>query len=263
MAPRLHLVAGLVAVSFSVLAVPPAEASFPGRNGAIAFSQVLPTANWYTTRTTIRTIDPRSGRTRQLTRPSRRCALPRDEWSDSNPSYSASGGLIVYLHGDLCDPRVPNGIYVMRSDGTGRRLIWPEGRDPIWESPTFSPNGRWLAFSDYLDDTFILNRSRPRATLQRMSDILYGYSQITQPSWGSTGRLALTLSGFWGLGDMGNIGTVTSSGEDLHLVTRSKRDAMADWSPRGDRIAFQRYRRERNDVWVAPARQRANRGPSA
>ena len=60
---------------------------------------------------------------------------------------------------------------------------------------------------------------------------------------------------------MGHIGTVTPNGKDLKLVTRSRRDAMADWSPRGDRIAFQRYRRGGNDVWVAPARQRAHRGP--
>ena len=44
-------------------------------------------------------------------------------WTDQGASFSASGQQLVYMHEDACDPRRPDGIYVMRSDGTRQRLL--------------------------------------------------------------------------------------------------------------------------------------------
>jgi Tol biopolymer transport system component len=263
------IMASLVAAfACVVIAAPAADASFPGRNGVIAFSRLLPQSN--ASRSAIWTVNPRSGQLRQLTKPSRRCP-PNREWTDADPSYSASGRLIVYSHWDSCDPRWPDGLYLMRSDGSARQFLRrpdPDDELEVFESPTLSPDARWVAVGTYLDSTFILNRSRPRG---RRMNIVYEfaglrrYTEATQPSWGANGRVALTLNGEWSLGDMGHIGTISRKGTDLRLATRSRRDAMADWSPRADRIAFQRHgwregpRAVEGDVFVAPARQRAHR----
>src|SRR5919109_529683 len=122
---ELHIVAALVvsAACFnSTVAV--AEASFPGRNGVIAFARAVPPLGGPESvgARTIWAVKPRSARTRQLTRVPRRCGRRGWTWSDVEPSFSASGRLVVFRHEDKCDPRSPDGIYIMRSDGSRRRL---------------------------------------------------------------------------------------------------------------------------------------------
>jgi Tol biopolymer transport system component len=156
----------------------------------------------------------------------------------------------------------------MRSDGGGGRLIRRAGNDDVWESPAFSPSGKWLAFSDFLEKTLITRFRREaklRSILHDESGGLWRYSgAITQPAWGSNGRLALTLGGWRSLGATGHIGTVTRNATDLRLVTRSASDGMADWSPRADRIVFQRSpeRSSRGHIFVTSAKpHRGHRRP--
>ena len=80
---------------------PAAEAAFPGRNGLIAISRFMPGGA-----TTIWVVDPRSRRTRQLTRVPRRCRGAESAWQDSDPTFSASGRLVVYLHIEFDSPSV-------------------------------------------------------------------------------------------------------------------------------------------------------------
>jgi Tol biopolymer transport system component len=243
-------------------AVPAAEASFPGRNGLIAFAREGPPFELTPPvlgAQTIWLVDPRSGRTRQLTHIPGRCGRAGFTWDDSEPSFSASGHLVVYTHFDSCDPRTPDGIYAIRSDGSGRRLIWratSEVQTPVF--PALSPSGRLLAFSEDGGPTFMTSFRRPRRE-RELSLSAERYYLPDQPAWSSTGRLALTLHSF-----TGHIGTVTAGGKDLRLVTRSTRDAMPDWSPTGDRIVFQRQKemgRIKADVLTAPARGERQRRP--
>jgi Tol biopolymer transport system component len=256
--------------------MPAAEASFPGRNGVIAFAREGPPFDRKPPREggawTIWVADPRTGRTRQLTHVSRRCGRRGWTWKDEDPSFSASGRLVAYVHEDSCDPRTPDGIYVMRADGTQRRLIRRTSSDEIKEIPAFSPSGALLAFSELYGDTSV-RRIRPPRGERELGSCSSGYgrcpllrySQVVQPAWSPTGRLAVTLSGPDGEGDVGHIGTVTPDGKRLRLVTRSRRDAMPDWSPRGDRIVFHRQtwtgRAFRGDVFVAPAQGERHRRP--
>jgi hypothetical protein len=92
-----------------------------------------------------------------------------------------------------------------------------------------------------------------------------------QPSFSSTGRLAVTLTVDRGAYDAGHIGTIGFDGEGLRLVgplrlaTRSRRDGMPDWSPGADSIVFQREkftgRAYNGDVFVAPAGGERHRRP--
>jgi Tol biopolymer transport system component len=232
-----------------VAAVPAAEASFPGRNGVLAFARLGPGDA-----STISVVDPRSGRTRAVTHVSRSCAGRAGSWADWDPSFSASGRLLIYGHTDRCDPRTPDGVYVIRPGGRGRRLVTRKELD----RPVFSPSGESIASVDVPGRMLITDFDQPareRELLPR-SD----YPTTLWPAWSVTGRLALTVSRREAR-DSGHIATVTSQGRDLRLVTRSHRDSTPDWSPTGDRIAFERDKGDRSDILVASAHARRGRRP--
>ncbi|MDP2424615.1 MAG: hypothetical protein U1C46_02315 [Bacteroidales bacterium] len=66
--------------------------------------------------------------------------------ADQNPSVSPDGSLIAYFHWCLMFPEpedYPTGLYVMKMDGTERRLLL-RGRH---FSPSWSPDGQWLVFT--------------------------------------------------------------------------------------------------------------------
>jgi Tol biopolymer transport system component len=272
----LHALAGLVAAAACAALVPSvAEASFPGRNGLIAVSREGPPFEFkphVAGAFTLAVVNPRSGRARPLTRVSRRCVRKGWTWEDFGPSYSASGRLLTYFHDDSCDPRIKDGIYVMRADGSRPRLIREMSADEadVPEFPAFSPSGEFLAFDQYLGSTYIM-RVKRGARERDLSDCperrcpLSRYIEQAQPAWSPTGRrLALTL-GVDGESGAGHIGSVDTRGLNLHLVTRSRRDAMPDWSPTGDRIVFRRGtgtgRCLEGNVFTAPAHARRPRPP--
>ena len=264
--PRSGVCRGLVGVALTsasgALAASVAEASFPGRNGLIAFATGGPpfgTAPGLGART-IWLADPRSGRSRQLTHVPGRCGRDGFTWHDFEPSFSASGDLVFYGHWDRCDPRTPDGIYAIRSDGNGRRLVWRATSEVEFPGyPALSPAGRLLAFSASGGPTFITSFRRPDRE-RELSLSIARYDLPDEPAWSSSGRLVLTLGLY-----RGHIGTATAGGKDLRLVTRSIRDATPDWSPTEDRIVFQRAKdvgpTVKADILTARARGKRQRRP--
>lgn len=213
-----------------------AQASYPGRDGLIAFAREVPPIDrsyepplgaW-----TIWVADPRTGHARELTHRPRLCR-GRAEWEDTQPSFSASGRLLLYVHTDECDPRTPNGIYVMRSDGTERRLIRRDPGDGNLEFPAFSPSGDLFTFD--FSGSATIAEFRPPLRERSLGPSDSRYFEPVQAAWSSTRRVALTLAE-----PRGHIGTLTEGARGVRLLTRSDRDAVADWSPSGHRIAFQR-----------------------
>jgi Tol biopolymer transport system component len=250
-----------LALASLALVGPVAEASFPGRNGLLAVGRFAPGQA-----VTIWLVDPRSGRARQLTRVSRRCRAKRERgrgWQDSDPSFSASGRFVAYLHIDFyeCDPRTPDGIYVIRADGRGRRRL---PVNPDGSNPAFSRSGRLLAFDDS-GSIFIRDLKRPPPARELSDPRPSLFRQWSAPSWGASGRLALTVGATTGA--RGHIATVRPNGSNLRLVTRSARDQQPDWSPQGDRIVFSRVDNPElafpdvSDILVAPARAHRHQRP--
>ena len=232
---------GLVALALvsasGAVAASVAEASFPGSNGLIAFGRVgrpFVTAPVLGART-ISLADPRSGRSRQLTHVPGRCGREGFTWNDFEPSFSVSGDLVVYGHWDRCDPRTPDGIYAIRSDGSGRRLVWRATSG--WSSPAIPPSHPLAGCSPSAPtaDRASLPRSVARIASESCLCRLRSYDLPDEPAWSSTGRLALTLGLYRGIS-----GPPQPGGKDLRLATRSIRDATPDWSPTGERIVFQR-----------------------
>src|SRR5215217_2684450 len=103
-----------------------AEATFPGKNGRIAFDAY---AHGRGSRSQIFTINPNGTGERQLTHSS--------SVGNYSPSYSPGGTKIAWArNGD---------IWVMDADGTDKhRLTFPPAYD---FDPSYSPDGRKLAFA--------------------------------------------------------------------------------------------------------------------
>ena len=65
---------------------------------------------------------------------------------DLYPAFSRDGKFIAYYHDAWVTPEppaYPSGLYIIDANGDNRKLVL-EGH---FESPSWSPNGRWLAFS--------------------------------------------------------------------------------------------------------------------
>jgi Tol biopolymer transport system component len=228
--------------------VPVAEASYPGRNGLIAFSRVGPNLN---SPETIWLVDPRSGRTRPLTR-----ARRFSSWEDYSPSFSPSGRFVAYVHSDDCDG---DGLYVIRVDGRERRRVL---HDLTADIPVFSPSATRLAFDSGDGETAIMELKDPGSRRELVLSRRSRYFTAS-PAWAVTGRLAIVVGG--DDRGLGHIATVRPNGTGLHLVTRSARDASPDWSPTAGRIAFERDKPNSgdyiSDILVAPARAQRHARP--
>ena len=244
---------GLV-LALTAMAPALASASFPGRNGKIAYvcRQGQFTVNHFPQE--ICTVKPGS-------RPVR---LTRNALPDLNPDFSADGQTIAFeeihqaasCHSPLC----ANGeIYTIRANGTGLRRI--TRTSSVSESdPSLSPNGRTIA---YTKDLF---KGDPKIGLVRVSDgkALGTLGGGVEPSWSPSGKkLAFARQDhFWSVGADAigdySIYTMNANGSSKTRLTSINTYANGvgcpaapegcpetnnkpDWSPTGSSIVWTIY----------------------
>jgi TolB protein len=126
--PRRHADAAAVAsvaLIVALVATAPATATFPGRNGLIAFASDRDPLLQHPQ---IFSLSVRSGQAKNLS------ASPTD---DRDAVLSPDGRLIAFAHSGA-----DNGIWLMNADGSGQRLLTRGGEHPVW-----SPDGRTIAFN--------------------------------------------------------------------------------------------------------------------
>jgi dipeptidyl aminopeptidase/acylaminoacyl peptidase len=126
--PALIVAGVLVACAAALLALSEeAEATFPGKNGRIAYSGF-----GGGTDTGIYTINPGgSGKTR----------IPAPRVSgEAEPSYSPDGKRIAYASYEGPDTE----IYTISVEGEGKKKVTNNVRDE--EDPSYSPNGKKIAY---------------------------------------------------------------------------------------------------------------------
>jgi Tol biopolymer transport system component len=232
-------VAGSLAAVAVALAAPTAQASFPGTNGRIAFG-VYEVRDDFTPSRTARSIDTAlpSGRGRRSLRACVQVtgAPERGDCSIqyTSPAWSPRGSRLAFDAGTR--------IALIRSDGTGFRLLAPQTADD--GEPAWSPRGTHLVFSGApvtggQRDLYILDLRNGR--LRRLT-----FRGGRSPAWSSRGRIAFvrgnrpSMPGF--RGGEGDVFTVRSSGRGLRRITRH-RGGDPDWSPHATKLAFVRQRR--------------------
>jgi TolB protein len=233
------------------LVASPAEATFAGENGRIAFRRFL---NVEQTWGAVFTIRPSGSGERQIT-------YPPQGFVDRNPDVSPDGQRIVFeREGVDCGSECSyDEVFVVNTDGSGLTQLThnPPGKvcgsgGYCNGSPAWSPNGRQIAFTrasgPVVDDLFekvgiyVMNAdgSRVRQVTQKAQPAL---GQDSDPQWSPDGRKIVF--------QRSNVRSATpQDGVALWIVNlvngREHRvtpwDLRAgdtpDWSPDGRRILF-------------------------
>jgi hypothetical protein len=221
---------------------PAADASFPGRNGDIAFwiADIDDLLGDYVEGVHVGLVSPTGTRRRFLAR-------------GLDPAFSPNGRTLAI------SAETPWGIELRRLDGTRiRRLTNSNDHAPAW-----SPSGQRIAFSrlhcvesdvDYAPPDC---ESRGIYTIGRDAR---GQRLLVEdglePAWSRTGSIAFVRSsdpyrlGGVGTGDGGIHVLPSGGGVPRELV---KSGFSPDWSPRGDRLVFLRKTGRNKALFVVNA----------
>jgi hypothetical protein len=208
-----------------------AQATFPGKNGRIAYNVQGGSPSG------LHTIDEFGGDRRTL------------PFGGGNPNWSPDGMKLAFAAG-TGRPDDPPGIWSMNEDGSNIQKVvdvnWPEFSGPSW-----SPDGNRLVYS-YDDCVF------PGCTyhVMRVNVDGGGGGQISygrNPEWAPAGdRIAIERYDENPFNT--NIYTINSAGGgDIRLTTSTAHDIDAEWSSDGDRIAFASRRDGNYEIYVMNA----------
>jgi Tol biopolymer transport system component len=236
--------AAVVAAASLVLATAgPAQATFPGANGRIAF--VRPDHGGYD----IFTSDPDGTEVSQLT-----TLAPHH--SAFNPAWSPDGSQIVFERVNARGQH--NHIWIMNADGSSLRRLFP---DPWFtdHTPSFSPDGTKVLFSRCQNDPPPADQDR--CTVATIDIDGTGMERLTVPSaeelafWPTYSpdgtRIAFTV--FYGRGVIGGVFVMDADGSAVHLVTPPKLGGWgSDWAPDGSRLVFTSHccDRKSSAIWA-------------
>ena len=215
---------GLVALL--ALSQKEAEATFPGKNGRIAFEGDRDTGGTGGSSAEIITVSPDGTGMKQLTSNS----------SSGNPSFSPNGEKIAYAASYGAGTR---GIYVMNRSGTAKKALTDNNNLPEY-GPAWSPDGTKIAFirqervstpegqSDVQVDVWVMNADGSEQ--KKLTD---DFNNEGAPTWSPEGTKIAFVDG-------PDIWTVKPDGSGRHNLTDTPNsyEEDPDFSPDGKKIAF-------------------------
>lgn len=207
----------------------PAEASFPGANGQIAF------VSFGETPSRIGVIEPDGSGLAFLTAEDRR--------RDWEPAWSSDGQMIVFdtLNVNYDNPK----IQTMAGDGTGRTVVYeapPRVKDVF--RPVWSPDASQIAFCAAVGRHYHLQIFTMSADGTALTNIS-GPDHLSDcnPDWSPDGTtIAFNAGGVW---------TMSPDGTGRAEITSHGR--WPSWSPDGTTIAFARRSDRQTDLYLAEA----------
>jgi Tol biopolymer transport system component len=217
-------VIGLLAVLVGLVALAaPAQATFPGRNGGIAFGLRTSDGDHVPVTDHARLEFLRQPLAKDRTRSLIDCVMTDGVPSGGDctatnyaaPSYSADGEAIVFEAG--------NRIAIIDADG-GAVVLQPATTADDGD-PCFSPDGKRIAFTGANDQggtDIYIRRVKGGAAQMIIHD-------AGEPAWSSSGRLAYVQGG--------HVYSADSKGRARRLVSSG---VSPDWSPNGRRLALVR-----------------------
>jgi Tol biopolymer transport system component len=216
--------AAIAAAMATALSFPPAvEASYPGRDGLIAFT---------------RSVGPKPGQV-YIVRPNghglrrfthRRGGAGAAAWSPDGrrTAFTAAGR------------RSPVHVFVKRLGGGVRQITHGEA---AYDDPTWSPDGRriaavrghWARDGQYYESLVVMRANGSRKRVVHRGDVLGS----SHPAWSPDGRwIAFTHTDIDLQGADPNIWIVPSGGGAARVINRPGSQDDPDWSPDGRLIAY-------------------------
>lgn len=201
---------GMGVATFAAVAVAgtsAATATFPGRNGLIAFVSnrhpLLESPQFFA-------VDVGGGRPEMLT------GIAQDAaWGTPSPD----GRLVAFTRED--------GIWLMNADGSGQRLLAPRGSDPVW-----SPDGSTIAYELGARSLWTVRVDSSEIRLLSLA--------ARNPSWSPSGRQLSFEAGLDSYGDAHGVQVAHADGTNARWLAGEARQPA--WSPNGGLIAYSSVR---------------------
>lgn len=228
----ISLFAGACLIAGLVTGVGPAQATYPGSNGRLAFGLNTGDGN-----VDVYSVKPNGNDLRRLT---------DAPGFDACTAYSADGKSIAF-----CSARSGSfEIWAMKANGMQQHQVTHTGGFLLF--PDYSPDGTKLAFGGRLpgdsnEDIFLVNTDGTglvRLTTDPGNDRL--------PAWSPDGSKIVFLSDRTGVFQVWVMDA--DGGNPQQLTTDpAPKDQVPDWSPDGTRIAYQSLATGGGDIYVMRA----------
>jgi Tol biopolymer transport system component len=190
-----------------------ATATFPGRNGLIAFvsnrDPLLENPQFFA-------VGVDGGLPRKLTGVAQEAA---------QGIRSPDGRLVAYTR--AAERERPSEIWLMKTDGSARRLLVSGGSNPVW-----SPDGRTIA---YTAGTGSLRTIRVDGSKNRLLA-----DAARNPSWSPNGHRLVFEADIDSYHDAHEVRIANADGTNTRVLAREAR--LPAWSPNGSLIAYGSFR---------------------
>ena len=217
----------------------PAQASFPGANGKIAFSSTRD-GNYE-----IYTMNPDGSQQTRLTHDQPADVSPTNPRFDLAPSWSPDGTKIAF---ETSRDGTAREIYVMNADGSNPTRLT---HDPSFDLyPTWSPDGEKIAFVSMRTgnyDIYVMNADGSEETRLTTSGF------VGEPTWSPDGTRIAYRRQPTGADYEIYVMNADGSGQ-TRLTHNTVEDGFAEWSPDSTRIVYSSRDAARNyQIWVMNA----------
>ena len=226
------VLAGVLASGVAMTAGPgPAKAAFPGKNGRIAFTSNRTTEDNPNGYVQIFTMKPDGSGLKQITHYDNPASYVID-----GPSYSANGRRIAYALGSIPAPgETESHLYTIPARGGAPKQI-TISPDLVLESPSWSPDGKWIAFDASSPEGGINVYIIPaRGGVPEQLTHTKNYAET--PAWSPNGK-RIAYGATSANGDL-EIYTIPARGGTPEQVTYNRTDDYSPaWSPDGKMIAY-------------------------
>jgi TolB protein len=227
--PRILLLLLSAAAALAALGAASAQATFPGTNGRIAFGDYISGQ--------ISAVNPDGSGLRQLTH------LGPNRGADF-PSWSPNGRRIVFSIFRTDTSADHSRIWIMRADGTHKRQLADDVQGFRDYTPRYTPDGDQIIFSRCKPDDGVcaIWEMRVDGTHKRALTPYVDGPDNEHVDFGlsvAPDGKRIAFARFFADGILARVFVMRADGSNPHAVTQRWLEGGApDWSPTGDRIAF-------------------------